>query len=137
MKQNNHQDLAISILRIALGINIFLHGVVRFGPNYSKFIAWIMETFKDAPLPMWSVQAFAYAIPPLEAIIGLMLILGLFLFPTIVAGLGLMILLMAGSCLIQNWEIVGIQMIYILLYTTILFFFNYNHYSVDVIFRKK
>ncbi|QLY26523.1 DoxX family membrane protein [Bdellovibrio sp. KM01] len=133
----NHQDLAVSILRIALGINIFLHGIVRFGPNYSKFIAWITETFKDAPLPAWSVQAFAYSIPPLEAIIGLLLILGVFLMPTTIAGLALMIMLMAGSCLIQNWEIVGIQMIYILLYTVVLFFLNYNHYSFDVLVRKK
>lgn len=132
-----HQDLAVSILRIALGINIFLHGVVRFGPNYSKFIAWITETFKDAPLPAFAVQGFAYAIPPLEFLIGLLLIFGVFLLPTVVAGLALMIMLMAGSCLIQNWEIVGIQMIYILLYTVVLFFLNYNHYSVDVLVRKK
>ncbi|WP_413586848.1 DoxX family membrane protein [Bdellovibrio sp. HCB274] len=133
----NHQDIAVSILRIALGINIFLHGVVRFGGNYSKFITWITDTFKDAPLPQWSVVAFAYAIPPVEAIIGLLLILGLFTFPTLIAGLFVMIMLMAGSCLIQNWDIVGIQMIYILLYTVVLFFLNYNHYSIDVIVRKK
>ncbi|WP_413560497.1 DoxX family membrane protein [Bdellovibrio sp. HCB209] len=137
MKQNNHQDLAVSILRIALGINIFLHGVVRFGANYSKFITWITDTFKDAPLPTWSVVAFAYAIPPVEATVGLLLIFGVFMLPTMLTGLGLMIVLMAGSCLIQNWEIVGLQMIYILLYTTVLFFFNYNHYSVDVLVRKK
>ncbi|MEK2690415.1 DoxX family membrane protein [Bdellovibrio sp. GT3] len=133
----NHQDIAVSILRIALGINIFLHGVVRFGANYSKFITWITDTFKDAPLPQWSVVAFAYAIPPLEAAIGLLLILGLFTFPTLIAGLALMIMLMAGSCLIQNWDMVGIQMIYILLYTVVLFFLNYNHYSIDVIVRKR
>ncbi|WP_413577878.1 DoxX family membrane protein [Bdellovibrio sp. HCB290] len=133
----NHQDIAVSILRIALGINIFLHGVVRFGSNYGKFITWITDTFKDAPLPQWSVLAFAYAIPPLEAAIGLLLILGLFTFPTLIAGLAVMIMLMAGSCLIQSWEIVGIQMIYILLYTVVLFFLNYNHYSIDVIVRKK
>lgn len=132
-----HQDLAVSILRIALGINIFLHGAVRFGANYSKFVAWIMDTFKDAPLPTFAVQAFAYAIPPLEFTIGLLLIAGVFLLPTIVAGLAIMIMLMAGSCLIQNWEIVGIQMIYILLYSVVLFFLNYNHYSVDVLVRKK
>ncbi|WP_413580816.1 DoxX family membrane protein [Bdellovibrio sp. HCB288] len=133
----NHQDIAVSILRIALGINIFLHGVVRFGANYSKFITWITDTFKDAPLPQWSVVAFAYAIPPLEAAIGLLLILGLFTFPTLIAGLAVMIMLMAGSCLIQNWDFVGIQMIYILLYSVVLFFLNYNHYSIDVIVRKR
>lgn len=131
------QQIAVSLLRFALGVNIFIHGVVRLGPNYQKFIDWTTGLFKEAPLPDFAVVAFAHSIPILETLIGILLILGLFTVPALVAGTLLMISLMAGMCLIQNWEIVGIQMIYILIYTALLFVLsNNNNFSIDHYVRK-
>lgn len=132
----NTQYIAYSLLRLALGLNIFLHGLVRLGPNYSKFIEWTLGVFKNAPLPEFAVQGFAYAIPPLELLVGALLLTGLFTLPALVLGSAVMIALMAGMCIVQNWEIVGIQMIYILIYCLLTFALNYNHYSLDTILRK-
>lgn len=131
------QQIAVSLLRFALGVNILIHGIVRLGPNYQKFIDWTTGLFKEAPLPDFAVVAFAHSIPILETLIGILLILGLFTVPALVAGTLLMISLMAGMCLIQNWEIVGIQMIYILIYTALLFVLpNNNKLSIDHYVRK-
>lgn len=132
----NTQYIAYSLLRLALGLNIFLHGLVRLGPNYSKFIEWTLGVFKNAPLPEFAVQGFAYAIPPLELLVGALLLTGLFTMPALVLGSAVMIALMAGMCIVQNWEIVGIQMIYILIYCLLTFALNYNHYSLDTVLRK-
>ncbi|QDK38517.1 DoxX family protein [Bdellovibrio sp. NC01] len=137
MTNNKHQPIAYAVLRFALGLNIFLHGLVRIGPNYSKFIDWTMGIFKNAPLPDFAVQGFAYAIPPLELLVGGFLLVGLFTLPALVLGSLVMIALMAGMCIVQNWEIVGIQMIYILLYAVLTFGFQYNTYSIDSVIRKK
>lgn len=131
------QQIAVTLLRFALGLNIFLHGLVRLGPNYGKFIDWTTGLFKNSPLPDFAVQAFAHAIPPLETTIGILVILGLFTLPALVAGTLVMIALMAGMCILQNWEIVGLQMTYILLYTALIFFISYNRFALDkVIFQK-
>ncbi|MBO9666506.1 MAG: DoxX family protein [Bdellovibrio sp.] len=131
------QAIAVSLLRFALGINIFLHGVVRLGPNYQKFVDWTTGLFKDAPLPDFAVSAFAHSVPILEVVIGALLIVGLFTVPALVAGTLVMIGLMAGMCIIQNWEIVGIQMVYILIYTALLFVLtNNNKFSLDNFFKR-
>lgn len=130
-------QVAVTLLRLALGINIFLHGLVRLGPNYEKFVAWTTGLFKNAPLPDFAVQAFAHAIPPLETAIGVLVILGLFTLPALVAGTLVMIALMAGMCILQNWEIVGLQMTYILLYTALIFFITHNRFALDKTLFKK
>lgn len=133
----SHAEIAIFLLRFALGVNIFLHGLIRLGPNYSKFVAWTLGVFKNAPLPDFAVQSFAYSIPPLETAIGLLLILGLFTLPTLIAGSLVMIALMAGMCIVQNWEIVGIQLIYILWYSILIFNFHHNRIAFDSLLNKK
>ncbi|MDG0815878.1 DoxX family membrane protein [Bdellovibrio svalbardensis] len=125
------QELAYTLLRFALGLNIFLHGAVRLGSNYQKFIDWTTGLFQNTPLPSFAVQAFAHSIPILEVTFGLLILLGLFTLPALIGGTLVMIGLMAGMCIIQNWEIVGIQMIYIFLYTVLTFTLTYNGLSID------
>ena len=36
----NDKTLAYTLLRLFMGLNMFMHGAIRFGPNYGKFIAW-------------------------------------------------------------------------------------------------
>lgn len=131
MSTLNSQEIAFALLRLALGLNIFLHGLVRVGPNYSKFIDWTTGLFKNSPLPDFAVQGFAHAIPPLEIILGLLVLMGLFTLPALIGGTLVMIALMTGMCIVQNWEIVGLQMIYIFLYVLLIFMLNHNHYSLD------
>ncbi len=119
------------LLRLALGVNMFAHGLARFGANYDKFIAWSNGLFAPTPVPAWMVGAFTHAVPPLETIIGLLLILGLFTEATLMFGGLLMICLIFGMAMVQNWEIVGVQMIYVAFYGGLLLLEGHNRFSLD------
>jgi len=119
------------MLRLAFGLNICAHGAVRFGANYQKFIDSTAQQFAATPLPTWSVDLFSHSIPVLEFAVGLFLMLGLGTRYAAVVGNFVMMGLIFGMSILQNWEIVGIQMIYVLCYFLILFLNEYNDYSLD------
>ena len=137
MSSLQNTDMAYTLLRLALGLNIFIHGLGRLGPNYQKFVDWTLGLFQGSPLPEFAVTAFAHSIPVLELVIGGLVLLGLFTFPALIAGTLVMIALMTGMCVLQKWEIVGIQMNYILLYSILIFFLQNNQISVDALIFKK
>jgi thiosulfate dehydrogenase (quinone) large subunit len=133
---NKNKEIAILLLRVALGINIFLHGFVRFFA-YEKFVENTAAMFQDSLLPDFLVRAFVYSIPVLEAVIGFLVIVGLFTLPSLIAGLLMMVFLMIGMCVLQKWDIVGLQMNYILFYAILIFTLQSDKFSIDQILRKK
>ena len=127
--------LAHALARIGLGINIAVHGLVRIG-TISTFAEETVKTFAHTFLPSPLVQATAYCIPPLESLIGLCLIAGLFLRPVLILGLLLMFQLMFGTGLLQQWQIVALQLFYVGFYALLLATAGWDHYSVDA-WRKR
>ena len=115
----NHQ-LAFFLARLTLGVNFFLHGFVRL-PKLSKFVAGMEKQFAESMLPGFLVTPTAWAIPIVEAILGALLILGIKTRATLTASALLMLVLISGCCLIENWSAVGTQMLYTL-YIVILIF---------------
>jgi uncharacterized membrane protein YphA (DoxX/SURF4 family) len=63
---NKNKELAYLILRVALAVDLLMHGLVRVGEGYGKFVTSIVEMFANTPLPVWSVSALAHVIPVLE-----------------------------------------------------------------------
>src|SRR5690606_12269788 len=100
------RSLAHAVARIGLGINIALHGLVRW-PILDSFASGMQKQFADSILPPALVRASAYGIVTVETVAGLLLLFGLFLRPALLAGSGLMFALLFGSCLIQNWNAAG------------------------------
>src|SRR5277367_401423 len=100
------RDLALAhgFARIGLGLNIATHGLTRLG-MIPGFAAETVKMFSPTFLPPLLVNATAYLIPPAELVIGLFLIAGLFLRPTLALGLLLMFQLMFGMTLLQQWQI--------------------------------
>ena len=107
--------LAYGILRLTLGVNMLMHGVVRV-PNLTGFAEAIVSSFAGTPLPPLSVRLFALSLPFVEAGIGFLLVLGLFTRWALVAGGLMMTALVFGTALRSDWETVGIQMIYAAIY---------------------
>jgi thiosulfate dehydrogenase [quinone] large subunit len=126
------RDLALAhaLARIGLGIDIAVHGLVRIG-SISAFAEETVKTFAHTFLPVPLVRATAYGIPPMESIIGLLLIAGLFLRPALILGLLLMFQLMFGTGLLQQWQVVGLQLLYVGFYALLLATAGWDHYSVD------
>ena len=89
------------------------------------------EQFAQSILSPALVYASGYGIAIGEAAIGTLLLLGLFLRPALAAGTLLMILLLTGTCLIQNWSVAGIQMTYLAFYCALLATAKYDRLSID------
>ncbi len=131
------KKLAYLVLRLALGMNMFIHGVGRLGSRYDKFVGDTLTLFAKSPLPEWSVVAFVQVIPYFEAIIGLFVLVGFLSRYFYLLGSLLMLNLIFGMGVIQRWDIVGLQMTYVIIYFLLLFFNECNRYSVDGILLNK
>jgi len=134
--RNTHQQTAFALLRITMGVNFLGHGLVRFS-KLEGFKDWMVTTFQDTLIPSFAVSAWGSILPFLEFGIGLLLILGLFTYRASIAGAIIIIILLFGSTLIENWEWVGMQMIYGLFFYFIISNVEKNSWSVDNLIQSK
>ncbi len=118
-KRPSDAALAHTALRVFLGVNIGAHGLARIA-HLSAFSDELVRQFAATPLPSFAVRAFGLMLPPSELLIGCALLLGLALRPTLIAGALLMTALTFGTCLRQQWDVAGFQLIYALAYTWLL-----------------
>jgi thiosulfate dehydrogenase [quinone] large subunit len=123
--------LAYALLRIGLGLNICLHGVVRWAAGLRNFAESLLPMFQKTPLPTWSVVSFGYVLPIVEATIGACVLFGFQTRRALISGSVLMLVLMFGSTLRQDWPTVGIQLTYSLVYSLLLAGIRFNSYSID------
>lgn len=133
----NTKHIAYLLARVTMGINLLVHGLVRF-PKLQEFQAWMLEYFHDSMLPLWTVKIWAGILPFLEFSLGVGIVLGLFSRKVLVGGALVILVLIFGSCLKENWEWVSFQMIYALYFFFLLIYVEHNYYSIDrVIFTKR
>ncbi len=125
--------IAYALLRIVFGINIFFHGLSRLVGDHAAFLAYLSQQMAKAPLPKSILPPFAATLPWVEGAVGLLLLLGLFTRFALVAGSLVMIVLMAGITLAQNWDVAGIQLIYCAIYFVLLTHRGRNFYSLDTL----
>jgi thiosulfate dehydrogenase (quinone) large subunit len=129
--------LAVLLLRLALGLDIFLHGVTRlFIGGLGPFVNATSSQFAHTALPMGLVRVFVTAIPFLELAIGLLLVTGIALRWTLVAGATLMLALEFGTAMRSDWSVVSSQLLYSLLYSALLFCRAWDAYSLDALWRR-
>jgi hypothetical protein len=91
--------------------------------------------FAKAPLPSWSVYVFGVALPFVETLLGLLLLLGLKTRWALVSGCGLLFVLTFGSSLRQDWEITALQLIYTA--TALLAGIRWNWFFIDVMLQRQ
>lgn len=125
-----NKNVAYFLLRLSMGMNFLGHGLVRI-PKLSAFAEGMTNSFEKSWLPQPWVQIFSTTLPFFELIIGLMLILGFKTRIASFAGAGLIIMLLFGSSTVENWEAMGIQMIYALFFYILISRLEDNRYSVD------
>ena len=122
---------AYVLLRITLGMNICLHGVVRWAKGLHGFAESLVPLFAKTPLPPWSVFDFGYVLPVLEALIGAALLFGLQTRRALQVGSILMLVLMFGSSLREDWPTVGIQLTYSTVYCILIAGVRFNRFGID------
>ncbi|MEO6874955.1 MAG: DoxX family membrane protein, partial [Opitutaceae bacterium] len=93
---------AYALARICFGTNIALHGLVRL-THLNQFVTNLQPEFAKTFLPGSLVEFTGYVIVFGEAIIGLLVLFGFGLRSALIAGQLLMLLLLAGTCLREQW----------------------------------
>jgi thiosulfate dehydrogenase [quinone] large subunit len=132
----NDLSVAYALLRITLGINIAIHGISRILAGPASFVSSLTRQFEGTVLPHFAVQGFGYALPWLEALIGLAILFGALTRVALIAGALLIVLLTFGSTLHRDWDIAGLQLIYALVYFVLIGLRQYNSWSVDGLFSR-
>ncbi|HEY1763724.1 MAG TPA: DoxX family protein [Opitutaceae bacterium] len=127
---SRNQSLAHALARITLGTNIVLHGLMRIG-HIGGFASGLRPEFASTILPGFLVEIAGYVIVLGETVVGFLVLVGLGLRGALVAGLLLMLLLESGTCLRQDWNVAGLQLIYVGLYAALLATLHCDRYSLD------
>ena len=123
------------LLRLAIAISMFGHGLVRL-PKLTTFSNWMVGSFENSILPKIIVTPFSYILPIAEFAIGLFLLLGIFTKPSLVAGAIVMLILLFGTSMIENWEAIPSQLIHIAFFALLLHFADYNSWAIDTLIKK-
>lgn len=107
-------QLSRLVLRLGLGINMLMHGLVRI-PRLPGFVAKSSAGFANTVLPDVLTTGFLYALPFAELACGLLILLGgqFSKWGYTLGGL-IMAALLFGTTLKEDWSTAGTQTIYVL-----------------------
>lgn len=132
------KDINITYLlaRLPIGMSLFGHGLVRL-PKLALFSEWMVGSFSKSMLPEALVLPFSYLLPVLELITGLLLLSGLFSRFAILLGSAIMLALIFGSCMIEQWENVFIQVLYGAYFALLYRYLGFNKISIDQLISRK
>lgn len=132
----SHKNVGYALLRLSIGMTMLIHGVARF-TKIPAFVTQMQKMFEGSLLPPVAVGAFARVTPFVEFAIGLSVLAGLATRWGLTAGGLWMVLLIFGSTLIEKYDIVGIQLIYSLIFFLLLFHAEHNTLSLDALLRRQ
>jgi thiosulfate dehydrogenase (quinone) large subunit len=123
------------LMRLAVGVSLLGHGLVRI-PKLGGFHAHLTNDFTHSILPKALVSVAGYALPFVEFCIGAMLVVGLLTKLGLIAGVLGMTALVFGSTTIEDYSVIGEQLIHAAILVGLIVFLEYNTCSVDrVLFR--
>jgi thiosulfate dehydrogenase [quinone] large subunit len=128
-------ELAYLFLRLVFGINFFNHGFTRIG-NIGGFANSMVEQFKDTAVPAELVRIVGAIVPPVELVIGILLILGFATRGALIAGFILMMVLQGGVVILRQFDSAASQLIYCIIFFILLGTLGFNTYSLDTKFRR-
>jgi thiosulfate dehydrogenase [quinone] large subunit len=128
MKKNPGRTYLMA--RMPIAVSMLGHGLARI-PKLQEFSDHMVNQFSKSIIPFKLVAGFSTALPFIELGVGVFLILGLFTRFSCVIGLLVMLALIFGSSMIEQWENVFTQIIYGLYFSMLYYYAIYNRYSFD------
>ncbi len=132
------QRQAYLLLRLVTGVNFFGHGFARIftGSHLSGFAQGMVKNMATTPLPPSLTLATGYVVPCVELLVGILLILGVATRAALTLALLLMLVLMFGITLKQDWTTAGGQLLYGLILAILLFAREHYDISWPAVFRR-
>lgn len=126
--KNDH--IAYLLARLPIGLSFFGHGLVRI-IKLDVFSNGMVAQFSKSFLPVAFVSAFGHVLPFLELATGLLLLPGLFTRFGICLGTAIILMLICGSSIIEQWNAIFTQLFYAAYLAALYFFIDYNRISID------
>lgn len=130
-----HNTTAYLLLRLAIGASMLGHGLVRL-PKLPAFSEWMMNSFSKSILPGALILPFSYILPVAEFLTGLLLITGLMTKYAAIAGGLVMVMLVFGTSMIENWEAIPSQLIHTVFFAILLTSISSNTFAIDNLLKK-
>ena len=127
---NNHREIAYALLRVTLGVVFLFNGVGKFMGGLGNFVGGMNQRFAGK-LPAALVMPFAYALPFMEVLCGVLILLGLFSGIALVLSGLLLVALTFGTVMLIDFPTVAHNTQYALVNFVLLWFVEHNGYSVD------
>ena len=125
-----HYRWAYLLARLPIAMSMLGHGFIRL-TKLNQFSAGMVTHFSHSFLPDWIVQPFSYILPFAELLTGILLLLGWLTKFGLFLGVALMLVLIFGSSMSEEWQNVAIQLFYSLYLAGLFACIGYNKYSVD------
>lgn len=135
--QMRDERLGYVMLRLALGVNLTMHGVSRMLMGPGEFAFKLQTQFANSILPAWSVRVFGVLLPGVEGLLGLLILIGLRTRTALVAASLLMMVLMFGAAIIQDWSATATQLTYAAIISGLIVLQRFDGWSVDAWLRRK
>ena len=132
---HKHKEAAYTLLRLTFGVMFLFFGVGKFMGGVGTFAGGMNQHF-SGKLPSALVLPFSYALPFFEVILGLLILFGfLTTFALFVSGL-LLLALTFGTVILGDAPTVAHNLQYGLINFVLLWFADFNRYSVDRLIRR-
>ncbi|UMQ42227.1 DoxX family membrane protein [Chryseobacterium sp. Y16C] len=123
------------LLRLGIATSMFGHGLVRL-PKLNAFSDWMTTSFEKSLLPKVMVIPFSYVLPVAEFTVGLLLLIGLFTKPALIMGAVILLVLLFGTAMIENWEAIPSQLLHLVFFALLLQFIQSNSWALDKLFNQ-
>jgi len=130
-------SLAYGLFRCTFGLNIMMRGIVRIALGLPAFQNYMLTQFKDVPvMPPAFLIPFASALPFVETLIGLCILVGFQTRAALIAGALMIAALTFGTMLRQDFTIAWLQLDYALIFFALIALRSWNLISVDAMMRR-
>jgi len=124
--------LAYALFRFTFGINLMMRGVVRIALGQAAFQAYMLKQFENVPvMPPALLIPFSAALPFVETVIGLLIVVGFQTRTALIAGALMIAALTFGTMLRQDFTIAWLQLDYALAFFVLLACRSWNTISID------
>ncbi|HMH23039.1 MAG TPA: DoxX family membrane protein [Puia sp.] len=135
LKRMKSEPVAYLLARLPIAMSMFGHGLIRL-TKIQAFSQGMSSEYNKTFLPEALIVPFSFLLPYVELFIGLFLLLGLFTRWFCIFGALLMVALIFGSSLLEQWNNIFIQIIYGAYFALLFRYAGYNYYSIDRILHK-
>ncbi len=136
MSKQRNPGKTYLLARLPIAVSMFGHGLDRT-LKLQSFSSHLTSLFSNSIIPLTLVSPFSHALPFAELLVGVLLILGLFTRLACVLGVAIMLPLIFGSSMLEQWDNVFTQIIYGLYFAMLYYFSFYNRYSFDSLISRE